>query len=301
MTFDSISFLNEYKTAHKINKGFSHDEKWVIDDRYLLRIFGDVSSEQLEEQALLIQKAVNNGASIPNVHELGMYQSKPYMILDYLQGKNAEEVLPVMSGQEQYQAGLDTGRGLQKLHASPVDQPVASWESKWNKRVYRLAPDFESIFKNSPRHLKVLDFIYDQLYLMKDRPQRIQHYDFHPSNVIFNNNRFEGIIDMQKIKLADPYHELYKTEYFTLPISVSFARGIFDGYHDGSVPADFWKLHRLYAAIHIVSAEVWAHNVAIDQKETFRRYTERTLNEWDDFQLDIPKWYTAGHSEGENI
>ena len=57
------------------------------------------------------------------------------------------------------------------------------------------------------------------------------------------------------------------------------------------IPTSFWELHRLYAAIHIMSAEVWANEVALDQQDRFKIYTEFTLNQFDDFNLLIPKWY----------
>lgn len=81
-------------------------------------------------------------------------------------------------------------------------------------------------------------------------------------------------------------------EYFNVPISKAYSKGVLDGYHDHQpIPLSFWELHRLYAAIHIVSAEVWGHEVAINQREKFQGYTRFTLEQFDDFKLLVPKWY----------
>ena len=130
------------------------------------------------------------------------------------------------------------------------------------------------------------------LHLIEGRPSCVQHYDFHPGNILIHEEQFTGLIDMQKITYGDPINEFYKMEYFNVPISKAYSRGVLDGYHDNEfIPTSFWELHRLYAAIHIISAEVWANEIALDQQERFKVYTDFTINQFDDFNLLIPKWY----------
>ena len=97
---------------------------------------------------------------------------------------------------------------------------------------------------------------------------------------------------MQKSTYSDPGNEFKKMEFLNVPRSKAYSRGGLDGYHDnGSIPNAFWELHRLYAAIHIMSAEVWANEIALDQQDRFKIYTDFTLSQFDDFDLLIPKWY----------
>ncbi|MGM7683242.1 aminoglycoside phosphotransferase family protein [Cytobacillus sp. Hm23] len=293
MKFNTIPFLKDAKHAKLIHEGFSEDEKWNVDECYLLRFYPKSNIETLTRQANLIEQAYESGCQVPNVYDLGVWEDTPYMIVDYVKGENAELMMDKLTEDEQYELGKEVGELLSKLHAVPIAEPSVCWDELWTNRVERLSPQYKEIFHDSSRHLYVIDFINDNLALMNNRPVAIQHYDLHPANIIVKHKKLAGMIDLQKITIADPYHEFYKMEYFTTPISQAYARGIIDGYHQDGVPTLFWQLHRLYAAIHIISAEVWGHKVALDQKDKFMRHTLRTLDEWDDFKREIPSWYNS--------
>ncbi|WP_144509776.1 phosphotransferase [Bacillus sp. FJAT-22090] len=156
----------------------------------------------------------------------------------------------------------------------------------------RQIPRFRKIVEVNPNYDSILSFIQNNLHLLKNRPSCVQHYDFHPGNILIEEDCFSGLIDMQKITYADPINEFYKMEYFNVPISRAYSKGVLDGYHNNMpIPLSFWQLHRLYAAIHIVSAEVWGNEVAVNQREKFQRYSRFTLEQFENFKLLVPKWY----------
>lgn len=81
-------------------------------------------------------------------------------------------------------------------------------------------------------------------------------------------------------------------KYFNVPVSIHYSHGVLDGYHHNKpIPNSFWKLHRLYTAIHIISAEVSSNDIAKDQQAKFKEYTLFTIAQFEDFMLLIPKWY----------
>ncbi|MEK4485885.1 aminoglycoside phosphotransferase family protein [Psychrobacillus sp. FSL H8-0484] len=288
-----IPFLSKCTSFQLIEEGFSNDEKWCVDQTYLLRFSPDMNITKLEKQAQLTNAVHAIDTHIPFVHDVGIYNDRAYMILDYLNGENGDVALPMKSAEVQYEIGIQVGKTLKKMHSIQAPKEYPSWEETWRARIARQAPLFQDIVRRHPNYQNILPFIQDNLHLLKNRPSCVQHYDFHPGNILIHEDQFSGLIDMQKITYADPINEFYKMEYFNVQVSTPYSRGVVDGYHDKNpVPPSFWELHRLYAAIHIVSAEVWGHEGGINQKEKFQGYTRYTIDQFDDFKLDMPKWYT---------
>lgn len=245
------------------------------------------------KQAALTNKVHRLDQHIPFVHEVGVFEDRNYMILDYIKGESGETRLPTLSEEIQYQVGVDVGESLNKIHSIKAPMNFPSWEEVWTKRITKLTPQFLPILEANPDYSCILPFIHTQMYLLKGRVSCIQHYDFHTGNILIDDGRFSGLIDMQKIRYADPVNEFYKLEYFNVEVSKSYSRGVVDGYHEqGDIPLKFWELHRFYAAVHLISAEVWGHQGATKQKEKFQKFTRFTLDQFNDFQLLIPKWYT---------
>ncbi|MEI4768168.1 aminoglycoside phosphotransferase family protein [Psychrobacillus sp. FJAT-51614] len=288
-----IPLLEKCTSFKKMDEGFSEDEKWCVDEIYLLRISPNIDLKKLEMQKELINAVHVIDSHIPFVHEVGVYKDKSYMILDYINGENGEVVLPNKSEVTQYEIGVQVGGTLKNMHSIPAPLDYPSWEETWNTRIENHAQLFEDIVRRNPSYQCILSFILENLHLLRNRPSNVQHYDFHPGNILIDEDRFTGLIDMQKIRYADPINEFYKMEYFNVQLSKPYACGVVDGYHNQEeIPSSFWELHKLYAAMHIVFAEVWGHEVAINQLEKFQGYTRFTLEQFDNFKLDVPKWYT---------
>jgi aminoglycoside phosphotransferase (APT) family kinase protein len=292
MDIRSIPFLKDNLSFKYIDEGFSTDEKWCVDHTFLVRVSPNGDRERLDLQANLINAVHEKDSRIPFVHEVGVHDDKPYMILDYIQGENGRVVLPKLSKDIQYRIGQEVGQTLYKMHQITAPDSYPSWDHRLISQVERLLPRFEDIATGNKRYEKVAHFVMNYLHLIAARPSCVQHHDFHPGNILIHEEQFTGLIDMEKVRYADPMNEFKKMEYFNVPISKDYSRGVFDGYHDNaSIPTSFWELHRLYAAVHIMSAEVWANEIALDQQDRFKIYTDFTLNQFDDFDLLIPKWY----------
>ncbi|WP_228485694.1 aminoglycoside phosphotransferase family protein [Thermaerobacillus caldiproteolyticus] len=128
--------------------------------------------------------------------------------------------------------------------------------------------------------------------LMKGRPSKFQHDDFHPSNILINNKSFSGIIDFQRMDWGDPIHDLHKLGFFSKQVSIEFTKGIIDGYHENQVLNEsFWELYALYSAMHIVSALVWGMGRSREQYEVLLKYSLDVIKDHDNFNCVIPKWY----------
>lgn len=159
---------------------------------------------KLKKQAEIVNEVHALDKHLPFVHEVGVVDDRAYMILDYVNGENGEVALPLKSEKIQYDIGSQVGKTLKHLHSvqAPADHP--NWEETWRNRVVRQAPRFKEIVKDNVHYECVLPFIEDNLDLLKNRPSCVQHYDFHPGNILVDEDRFTGLIVMQKITYADP-------------------------------------------------------------------------------------------------
>ena len=290
----AITFLANSTTFRLIEEGFSTDEKWNVDDQHLLRFSSKEQFTKLQQQAELTNAVHEKDGLVPYVYEVGLYENRAYTILDYRPGENGEVMLPRLSKEHQYKIGIQVGETLKRMHSieAPADYPA--WETVWRERLENQAPLFEEIVARNPSYSCILPFIHKQLHLLHNRPSCVQHFDFHPGNILIQDNRFTGLIDMQKIRYADPINEFYKMEYFNVPVSIPYAIGVVDGYHaQQPIPSTFWELHRLYAAMHLVFAEVWGHAGGIAQLEKFQSFTRFTIEQFQDFSILVPRWYST--------
>ena len=290
----AISFLENCSSFRLIEEGFSTDEKWNVDEKYLLRFSSKEQLAKIKQQATLINAVHVKDPLVPYVYEVGLYEERAYAILDYQPGKNGEVMLRRLPKEVQYEIGLQVGETLKRMHSIEAPADHLAWENVWNERFENQAPLFEKIVARNPSYSCILPFIHKHLHLLHNRPSCVQHFDFHPGNILIEENRFTGLIDMQKIRYADPINEFYKMEYFNVSVSIPYAKGVVEGYHaQQPIPSSFWELHRLYAAMHLVFAEVWGHAGGIAQLEKFQNYTRYTIEQFQDFSILIPKWYST--------
>ncbi|MGY3778503.1 phosphotransferase family protein [Isobaculum melis] len=298
MPFKDISFLKNMKQAKLINVGFSKDEKWVIDDTYLLRISPQKSADLIVFQEKYLRKINEETSFVPKVYDAGSFQGKAYLVLDYMTGSDMEVALPHFPLAKQYALGKSVGACYRVIHQIPVDQEDQyNWKERMLKKYVNLKGRLQAIVGEDLQYLNLLSFIESQFDLLENRSVAICHHDLHPRNVLIHQEAFAGLIDWEKLTLEDPYTDFQKTEFFTVPISKCYARGLFDGYFLGQeIPTEFWLLHRFYVAMLLISSKVWAHEACPSEIAFFDERIKDVLVQWDDFTLACPKWYDVSKS-----
>lgn len=293
---EKIPSLKKANSIVPINKGFSADQKYIIDEQYLIRMFSSEFEISRRGEYHMIHALSAYSDYVPKVIEFGSLKdlNLSYMILTYLPGEDAEVSLQRLKEEEQYSAGLIAGGELKKLHSLSAPATVLPWyEQKKQKNDHYLV-GFKKLPLDKEIKLMLETYIDKNEYLMKGRPNTFQHDDFHPSNLLINNRKFSGIIDFQRMDWGDPIHDLTKLGFFSSRISVPFTRGIVDGYHNNNVvDNEFWKLYTLYSVMHIVSALVWGLRISVEQYELLLSYSLDVIRDHDDFNRVIPKWYES--------
>ena len=70
-----------------------------------------------------------------------------------------------------------------------------------------------------------------------------------------------------------------------------FATGMVNGYFDGNVPLEFWKLLALYISSNTLSSIYWAIPFGEGEIETMRNQAKEVLSWYDTMRNPIPVWY----------
>ncbi|WP_157684704.1 aminoglycoside phosphotransferase family protein [Bdellovibrio bacteriovorus] len=296
--------MNGFSRVTPILEGYSSDKKYLVgigDQKLLLRTFKPEElprkSEEFEALKMMVSRKVKCSAPI----ELGMDESGQvaYMVLSYVEGTDAEKAVLYLSHREQYDLGFQAGVELFKVNSCEAPLKVTAWDVRKSAKHQRYIKKYwEQDVRVS--HDRVIErFIEDHMSLMKDRPNRFQHDDFHIRNMIVDGKDLSGIIDFGRFDWGDPIHEFLKVGQFSSEVSVPFSVGQIHGYFGGTEPNDeFWSLYSLYLAMSVFSSVVWTGQVCPDEMPSMLKILERVINDHQDFSNLRPSWYTNFSAKG---
>ncbi len=288
----AIEMLKNAKVIKEIKKGFSIDQKYQVDNSYLVRVFPENMWEERKVEFEAIQKLSPLAPKVPRALDFGLLQGKGYMVMDYVLGEDAESGMTHLSKAEQLQAGVSAGAVLRKIHKMDINATELNWYDFQKEKYYR------KLSKLKKSNIEVVflqeleSFIENNLDLMKGREIRLQQGDFHPANIILKNHQFSGIIDFNRLEFGDPLFDLAKIGFFTTNSSIAFAKGNILGYIGKEDITDFWKVYALYTAMHIVFALSWASENDTRNLEKLESYAIKTVSSHDNFRKLTPKWMT---------
>ena len=288
------------KQLELIPKGYSSDSKYIAYDgqgkaSYLLRTYAFEEDarkqqefrvlEQLQQQGVLCSKPIAMG----KLDELGL----GYMLLSYVDGGDALDELPLLSNSKQYEIGVQAGAELRKIHQIHAPNDVEPWEARVVAKYRRYREGYEQSGVTIAYEDKLFSFIEANLGLLKGRPNRLQHDDFHIGNLIVKDGRLSGVIDVNRFDWGDPIHEFLKAGFFSAEVSIPFAVGQIDGYYADGKPEDsFWTLYSLCIALTILSSVVWILRVRPEELDDMLERINRVWEDHDGFERLAPRWYT---------
>lgn len=292
-----IPLYPRWSKIEKVNKGWSKDKKYYIEDisgeKLLLRISDveDYDTKNKEYQ------------SMKEISELGINMSKPvdfgvcnygkcvYSLLTWIEGTAVDDVIGDLSDQTQYELGIKAGKILKKFHSISAPPEQKDWEQRMLSKFDRHLKRYKDSGIRVANDELALKFIQYNLHLLKNRPQTYQHGDFHIGNMILTNENELGIIDFNRWNYGDPFEEFYKMTIFSRELSIPFACGQINGYFDKKIPEDFFNTLALYLADVILFSIVWAIPYGEDEVKGMIRRAEMVLDDYDNFNMIIPKWF----------
>ena len=281
-----------------INKGWSSDKKYCVTDkngtRYLLRVSDIAQYDTKKSEFNMMKQVAALGVPMCQPIEFGTCKDGVYSIQSWIDGEDAEKVISGYSDTEQYVFGLEAGRILRKIHSIPAPVTQEDWEIRFNRKM-----DYK-IKKYTECHLKYengqafIDYINENRHLLKDRPQTYQHGDYHIGNMMIGRDRKLYIIDFNRNDYGDPWEEFNRIVWCAQKAPL-FASGMVNGYFDGNVPLEFWRLLALYISSNTLSSLPWAIAFGADQIEVMVNQAKNVLSWYDNMRNPIPTWYFKGY------
>lgn len=279
-----------------VDKGWSGDQKYCVTttdgSKYLLRITTPERAHRFHLGYLRMQEAAALGIPMCLPIEFGESDEGTYAIHSWIDGTDAEETIPTLSKGKQYAYGLDAGRILKKLHSLPAPAGVTPWAERFNVKIDRKIKMYaECPLKYDDGEL-FLTFLAENRYLLSDRPQTYQHGDYHIGNMMIDKDGDLTIIDFDRDDFGDPWEEFNRIVWCA-QASPHFASGMVDGYFDGVVPMDFWRLLALYICSNTLSSLPWAISFGEKEIQTMRKQAAEVLLWYDNMRNPVPSWYKS--------
>ena len=292
-----MSVFQNINSRTLIEKGWSGDQKYCAvtadGQKYLLRISTIDRLERKRREYEKMCEVAQLGIPMCLPVEFGTCDEGAYSIQSWIDGVDAEETIMAMDADTQYRYGWDAGQILAKIHTIPAPTDAPSWETRFNAKIDRKIAMYESCeLKYENGGDAFLDYLAYNRHLLKDRPQTYQHGDYHIGNMMIDNDGILTIIDFDRDDFGDPWEEFNRIVWCAQAAS-AFASGMVDGYFDGNVPVDFWKLLALYICSNTLSSLPWAIPFGEGEIHVMRKQAAQVLEWYDGMKNVVPTWYIA--------
>ena len=281
-----------------IDKGWSGDQKYcaVTADgaKYMLRIAPMERLERKQKEFEKMKEVAALGIPMCLPLEFGICEAGVYAIQTWIDGTDAEDAVMAMDAAAQYRYGLDAGRILAKIHTIPAPADAPDWETRFNAKIDRKIAMYEACpLKYDCGSDAFLEYIAQNRHLLKDRPQSYQHGDYHIGNMMIDQAGVLTVIDFDRDDFGDPWEEFNRIVWCAQS-APAFASGMVDGYFDGEVPMEFWKLLALYISSNTLSSLPWAIPFGEEEIRVMQNQAAQVLQWYENMQNPVPIWYRHG-------
>lgn len=279
-----------------VTKGWSSDKKYRLQtadgNTFLVRVADIAQYEAKQAEFEAMKRVAALGIPMQQPVDFGVCNggSHVFLLLTWMDGKDAEEVLPLLSEAEQYSIGMEAGKILKKMQTAEVTAPSDDWFHNYGVKIDRYIQNYRNCGLTFDGDEQIIAFIEQNRHRMKHRPMCLTHDDYHPGNLILNQDHALLVIDFQRLRMVEPYHALTGLQ-FSASTCPHFAAGQLNAYFDGEPPEDFWRLHALYMACVAVNALPWSIPYGQGEVDFAYKQIAEILSWYDGMQSVVPTWY----------
>jgi len=292
-----MGIYDQIVTRSPIDKGWSGDKKYcaITTDgtKYLLRISAPDRLERKRREYEKMREVATLGIPMCLPIEFGTCTEGAYSIQTWINGTDAEPAVMDMEPDFQYRYGLDAGRILAKIHTVPAPADAPDWETRFNAKIDRKIAMYEACaLKYDCGGEAFLEYIVQNRHLLHGRPQSYQHGDYHIGNMMIDRNGTLSVIDFDRDDFGDPWEEFNRIVWCA-QAAPAFASGMVDGYFNGDVPMEFWKLLALYICSNTLSSLPWAVPFGEIEIRVMQEQAAEILQWYDGMKNVVPSWYRS--------
>ena len=303
----NIPGSDAWTAAEPIHKGWSADRKYRIythDGRSLLLRLSEASSADAKKAEFeRVSQARALGIPMSSPIDFGLCagsgdQGGPdgqpfvYSLLSWIEGEDAQDILPRLADHEAYRLGREAGEWLRLMHTLPAPAGTISPAAAARAEIKRKQLKYESCVYRLPFDRELIAQIESRLPLLKNVYPAFRQGDYHPGNMILAPDGSLHIIDFNRSDYGDPYRDFNRLVTFTSRISLPFAKGQLDGYLESAPhPPDFFGRLSLYCALECLYAIVWAAPFGEPEISDTLKRSDQIWTDFDGFKQNVPIWY----------
>lgn len=249
-----------YINVKPITKGWSIDKKYKVikpdGSPYLLRISPETHLDKRKQLFTMLEQVAALDIPMCKPVEFGTCAEGVYTLHTWIDGQEAEDVIPLLPAAAQYAYGKRSGEILRKIHSIPAPESQEDWYIRFNKKTDVKMQKYKACPLKFDGNEKIISYIEGNRDLLMNRPQCFQHGDYHIGNMMIENDNLV-IIDFDRFDYGDPWEEFNRIVWCA-QASPHFATGQLDGYFGGTPPIAFFRLLAFYIAINTLSSIYWA-------------------------------------------
>jgi aminoglycoside phosphotransferase (APT) family kinase protein len=296
--YHDIPNSETFVSVEPVTKGWSSDAKYRVERadgvRMLLRVSDIAELERKRSEYELLERVYALGVPVPKPLGFGVCNDgmNCYSLCEWLDGEDVEVALPCLSETEQYVLGIKAGELLRKIHALPIPEGVAEWQTRFFAVIDERIDAFRSYGTPFSGSEFILDYLQQNRSLLLNRPQAFIHGDFHEGNLIFSNGELFVIdlLDEGFGNCGDPWYD-FKT--FGENENAHFSTGFVRGYFGGEPPQTFWDVLTYYIVNAALTSIVWNQFNKPDELPEALRWNEANAAVLREGRSPLMKWYLS--------
>lgn len=288
-------FKEDIISIRKINKGFSLDEKFIVNGKFLVRVLPLDRYDRFKE-VFRVQKDFEKVGLCQKAISLSKDKNHGYYLTEYIEGNDGLEVIENFSKEKQYQLGMIAAKEIVKFHKA---YPLYDFDMKKHLNDYLNAKVEQTIKSNVKALLPEID---DIIELVRKNIQYLYtldgvqtHADYHLFNMIFYEGAYKGVIDFERVRPGPFLNDFRNNTPHNSIVSPYFASGYIDGYLDEIPISNFFLLYNIYDLMLAIATIPWVQKFDPENVNKSIRMIQSIYEQRDNLSSS-PKWYVGKYS-----